>query len=462
MSYHQGDTIVAISTPRGFSGIGVIRMSGPDSGRLLKSIFISGSSGKGSLDRRAIYGRVVDPDTKETIDDGIAIVMAGPNSYTGEDIAELYLHGSPFILETVQRILINRGARLAKRGEFTLRAFLSGRMDLAQAEAVIDVIEASSMAGLREARAAMDSKISLKTRALSNSIKDLLAELEAHIDFDEDDERPRPDTLGPLNEIASAMDEMVRAAHSARPRRDGIRTVIIGKPNVGKSTLFNALVGDDRAIVTPYPGTTRDVIDERLMVADALLMVSDTAGIRLDPESIESQGINRAMARANEADILVLTLDVSRPLDQEDERLLSFAQDKRCLIVLNKIDKCLAEPSFKGPHWIDPDRILKVSALNSQGLSLVLEALGHMAKEILSVDDDHDIGSLNKRAALLMEQALESVKRPLSQMNAGVWVEPELLAISLRTALDAMGEITGESVDHGILDRVFERFCIGK
>ncbi len=308
----------------------------------------------------------------------------------------------------------------------------------------------------------MDSKMSIKTRSVSDSIKDLLAELEAHIDFDEDDERPQPEIIAPLSDIVGEMEVMVNDAHAARPRRDGVRTVIIGKPNVGKSTLFNALVQDDRAIVTPYPGTTRDVIDERLMVADALLMVSDTAGIRLNPEAIESQGITRAMDRAHEADILVVTMDISEPVDHEDERLLRLAKDRRCLLILNKMDKCVSEPRFKAPDWIEPEKILKVSALNSQGIELVREALASIAKEILAVDDDHEIGSLNKRAALLMEQALKYIKEPYDQIKAGVYAPPELLAISLRNALDGIGEITGESVDHGILDRVFERFCIGK
>jgi tRNA modification GTPase len=463
MTISRGDTIVAISTPRGFSGIGVIRMSGPRAVDLLRDIFRRAGGAESFPDRMALYGHVIDPDTNEVIDDGMALVMRGPHSYTGEDMAELSLHGSPLILDTTRRILVELGARPARRGEFTQRAFLSGRLDLLQAEAIIEIIESTSRAGLKEARSALDHKVSLRVKQLSDSLKDLLADLEASLDFDEDDERPAPETAGPLTRIAKEMEEILKASHRARPIKEGIRTVIIGKPNVGKSTLFNALAQDERAIVTPYPGTTRDAIEDYLRVGPASLLITDTAGVRVDPAPIEAEGITRTLRKIEDSDMALAVFDAQSKLDMEDQELLEMIRDKVSIAVINKMDQCASEPSPELPGWLAPNRIARISALTGEGMERLMEIITDCAQSFLNPDEEFESRtSLNQRAALLMESALGYVREPLEQVRSGRAPEPELVAYSVGKALESLEEITGERVEQGILERVFERFCVGK
>jgi tRNA modification GTPase len=351
---------------------------------------------------------------------------------------------------------------MAKRGEFTQRAFLSGRLDLLQAEGVIDLIESKSRAGLKGARAALDRKVSSRTRQISNELKDLLADIEACIDFDEDDERPFPEILEPLKSIAGNMEDMIRASEIARPRREGVKTVIVGKPNVGKSTLFNGFLNEDRAIVTPLPGATRDTIDEYLNVGDKAVLLTDTAGVRIDPEPIEAEGIARTLKKIQEADIVLLILDATAPLDQEDERLLELTMEKPGLVVLNKIDKCETAPPSGSIERVSSKVVVGISALTGAGMDHLHQALDDLASRLLSGHDDPEDAALNQRAAMLMESSLGYVREPLEKMEEGRWMAPELVAFSLNRALECLEEITGERVEEGILERIFERFCVGK
>lgn len=455
-------TIVALATPRGYSGIGVIRMSGPDALSFLEAIFKPADPSQGFPDRCAVYGTVRDIESGTVLDDGIALVMRGPRSYTGEDVVELSLHGSPVVLDMVQRMLVSLGSRPAARGEFTRRAFLSGRLDLIQAEAVIDLIEAGGSGGVEEARARLDKSFSAAIHVLSSQFKDLLATLEAHIDFDEDEVEPVPEPLSAMRTILQTMDALLASAENGRVRREGVRATIVGKPNVGKSTLFNALLKADRAIVTPHPGTTRDSLEDRVILKGVPFVLSDTAGIRENPEPVEEEGIRRTRNRINETDLVVAVLDGSSPLDGQDLAVLEACPGKPTVVVLNKMDLGLAVPAHSellGPR--DRPRVT-VSAKGGVGLSRMEDVLADLGRSLMPNCLPPQTGALTQRGVLLMQAARLPLARILAQIEKTGTPEPELISLELRDSLSALEEITGERWDEGILDRIFERFCVGK
>ncbi|MBI5571464.1 MAG: tRNA uridine-5-carboxymethylaminomethyl(34) synthesis GTPase MnmE [Desulfomonile tiedjei] len=456
------DTIVALATPRDYSGIGVIRLSGPDAVSLLKAIFHPVRAGADFADRTAVYGRVVDPENGKILDDGIAVVMCGPRSYTGEDVVELSLHGSPTILDMVLRLLVSRGARPATRGEFTRRAFLSGRLDLIQAEAVADLIEALTPVAVDEARGRLDRSLSSSILEVSNSLKTILAGVEAYIDFDEDELEPPPESVTLVGTALEAMEALIRAADTGRIRREGVKATIIGKPNVGKSTLFNALVQTDRAIVTPYPGTTRDSLDALVVLDGLAFALCDTAGIREHPEPVEAEGIRRTLLKVAESDIVIAVFDGSAPLDLEDSRVLEACASKPAVVVLNKSDigtRLDRQSDALGPQGRPR---VSLSAKDGEGLDLLREVLAEFGRQSGEIPAYGTSAALTRRGVLLMEAATVPLQRILEVAAGGRTVEPELLSLELRRALEPLEEITGERVDEGVLDRIFERFCVGK
>lgn len=454
------DTIAALSTPWGYSGIGVIRMSGPEALEILQKLFrVSETSGQ-FPDRTAVYGKVVHPESGTVLDEGLALVMRGPATYTGEDVVELNLHGSPVVLEAVLRLLISLGARLATRGEFTRRAYLSGRFDLLQAEAVIDLIEARSLAAAREALDNLNCQLSLEIRGVAAAVKDLLAAVEAHIDFDEDEEEPAPLVAEPLRDLLGTVDMLLRRGEAARARREGMSVVIAGKPNVGKSTLFNALMGSDRVIVTPYPGTTRDLVDDYLTLGDLCFLLCDTAGIREQPDPIEEEGIRRSRKRMGDADIVLAVVDGARPLDGEDMALLDACRDMRTIVVLNKRDLGLVlDPASEELGPAHAPR-LALSAKTRENLQALEDLLKELGQDLSATPAER--AGVSARGLLLLESGAGSLKSLDVAFQNGQNPEPEILALELRRALACLEEITGEHADEGILDRIFERFCVGK
>jgi tRNA modification GTPase len=459
---NTSDTIVALSTPRGFSGIGVIRMSGPASEKILMRIFEPMGRRNHFPDRVAVYGRVVDPAGHNALDDGIAVLMKGPRSYTGDDMAELSLHGSPTVLDMVMSAIISQGVRPAGRGEFSLRAFLSGRIDLVQAEAVIDLIEAPSPVAVAEARSRLDRIPSKEIGAISDTLKDLLAELEAHIDFDEDDEHPPPDTLPGLRKVLRRVEELIRIGQYGRLRREGIRVVIAGKPNVGKSTLFNRLLRTDRAIVTPYPGTTRDTLEDRILLGGVAFGLYDTAGLRDNPDPVEKEGIRRAEQKIAEADFVIAVLDGSGPLDRNDARVLEACREKEALLVLNKADLGVALDA-NAPELGPKGRLrTAISAKTGQGLEGLERLIAAKGEEIAGASNISERGSLSERGLLLMEAVHIRTRNLIDNFDQGLAMGPEITSLEVSGILELLKEITGERVEEGILERIFERFCVGK
>ncbi len=453
MNMPNSDTIVAVSTPRGYSGIGVVRISGPDSLPILTRIFTP-TSAAGFSDRTAVHGKLIDGDDR-IVDDGIAVYMKGPATYAGEDVVEISLHGSPIILDIAVRLILTSGARMAQRGEFTRRAFLNGKLDLLQAEAVVDLIESKTEGAAREARLRLERGMSSRITNIACTLKDILAELEAHLDFDEEDENPAPDPESRLAALIPEFTALRRSVESSRMHRDGIRVVIAGKPNVGKSTLFNTLMGSDRVIVTPYPGTTRDPVDDFLVLNGMGFLLCDTAGMRQDPDPIEREGILRTRQRIDGADIAILVLDGSAPLDEEDEKVLSTCRVRASVTVLNKVDLGLVTDSG---HPLLHSPVIPISAKTGFGIHDLEEQLRITGSTLFSSDAGSLLSSWCVQPLASAEQHVRAVLDGLDSHS----MAPEIVALELRKALDHLEEITGERADDGILDRIFERFCIGK
>ncbi len=457
---YENDTIVALSTPPGRSGVGLIRLSGPQAISIVSSLFKSAQLGDIELlDRRAHYGFLTEPESRRFIDDGIAVVMRRPNSYTGEDVVELSFHGSPVILQKAINLILSSGARLAHRGEFTRRAFLSGRLDLIQAEAVVDLIDSETLAQADDARSRIDCILSKDISLISSELKDIAAELEAFLDFDDDEEGERPHPVPGLASVLNKTESLLKGSRSGRFRNKGLTAVITGKPNVGKSTLFNALVGSDRMIISPIPGTTRDPVSEKAYINGVAITLGDTAGVRNQPELIEKQGIERTMKWLGESDMAIVVLDVSEPLDEDDRMVLKSVESKPRIFVLNKIDK---ETSREEPvlEQASPDSILRLSAKTAQGIDQLSRKVSSMAESIQGTAQFHEKGCLNDRALILMEAAHENMKNALEALEQ---VGPlEMVSFEIKSACDKMDEITGQKFTDDVLDRIFDRFCVGK
>ncbi len=461
-SHNSSDTIVALSTPMGYSGIGVIRLSGPESVSMLERVFRPISKRSEFPDREAVYGRVVDPEHGNILDDGLALFMKGPRSYTGEDMVELSLHGSPAVLDMTLKMIVSLGARPANRGEFSLRAFLAGRLDLVQVEAVIDLIDAAGPGAVAEARARLDGALSRKIYEISDALKNLIAELEAHIDFDEDDDELPPDPEPGLRRISDMIRELTEAAERGRFRREGINTVIIGKPNVGKSTLFNRLLRAERAIVTPYPGTTRDTLEDRIIIGGVSFILYDTAGIRENPDHVEKEGIRRSHEKIDQADLVIAVVNGSSPLDHLDREVLEACSGKQIIIVLNKQDLGLVIKPEEIEFTSTDGLCTALSAKTGEGLDQLENLLFETATSMAIEKNVTNQASLNSRCLLLMERAQAIINDLMQNFEQSFGMRPEIVSVELRRVLAILEEITGERVDDGILDRIFERFCVGK
>jgi tRNA modification GTPase len=462
LSDEYSDTIVALSTPPGRSAIGVIRMSGPETLSIVRQAFRP--HGHAPLaERRGVYGHVIDPETNLILDDGLLIFFKGPKSYTGEDMAELSLHGSPVVLNKVVRILIALGARLATRGEFTRRAFLNGKLDLLQAEAVIDLIDAQSEAAAREARSRLDSSPAPRMQELSDAIKHLLAAVEAHLDFDEDDELGQPDFMAEVRDLLARMETIRRDSQEGVLLREGIRICITGKPNVGKSTLFNALLRKDRAIVTPIPGTTRDPLEDRIILKGHLFALWDTAGIREPEGVIEDEGIKRTIEAIERSDLVVVVLDATSGLDALDKEVLSRCESRRMVIAANKIDLVQGKARLESLAVNSACPTAWISAKTGLGIETLEQILAHEAERMTqggNADDEKIV--LSSRCLHLLDAAMAPLRRLLEIGQQERNPKLDIVSYELRTALAPLEEITGEKVDEGVLDRLFERFCVGK
>jgi tRNA modification GTPase len=446
------DTIAALATPVGTAAIAVVRASGPDTARLAREIF-----GATPPPRVATHSDYRDR-AGVVVDDVLVTFFAGPRSYTGEDSLEVSCHGNPFIAQKILEDLFARGCRPAEPGEFTQRAFLHGQMDLSQAEAVMDLIHARSEKALAAANQQLRGSLGRQMNALIDRLLQVLARVEAYIDFPDEDLPPEDRVLvaRELTQLTRETDRLLATSHYGQMLRDGIKTVIVGAPNVGKSSLLNRLVGSERALVSPEPGTTRDFIEERILVGPHCLRVIDTAGLNPSPAPLEKLGMLKTLERAAEADLFLLVFAADQLAPVLPPELNGLAQASNSIIIFNKSDlgKCTSsQDDFSGFPT------LAVSALTGAGLDALTAAITRFA-DSFQKDTGNDLIAINARHAHALGQAREALAAALAKLTDGTAVE--LLASDLRGVLAAYGEISGKVDNERMLDALFATFCIGK
>lgn len=442
------DTIAAISTPIGEGGIGIVRLSGGEARAIAERIF-----DRPLAHRRLIYGHVTDPASGEMVDEVLVAYMAAPHTYTREDIVEINCHGGPLPLQRVLGLALRYGARLANPGEFTLRAFLNGRIDLAQAEAVLDIVQAKTAASLRLAAGGLAGRLSAPVKAVRAKLMEALAYLTARIDFPED-EVEEQDIIPTLEEAKVTLGQLLATADAGIVYRQGVRTAIVGRPNVGKSSLLNRLLRESRAIVTPIPGTTRDTLEEVMNLQGVPFLLIDTAGIAHTQDVVEHLGVERSRCAIEQADFVLFVIDASEPLTAADEEIAGLLTGKAVLLVANKRD-LPPKADLASLSW----PALSISALTGEGLA---ELEAEMVRRVLGgrvVASDSALVS-NPRHKEALERALHHLEAALEALRAAM--PDDFVTIDLTASLNALGEITGETVTEELIDTIFSRFCIGK
>jgi tRNA modification GTPase len=465
------DTIAAISTPPGRGAVGIIRISGPASKDILKKVWINPEHPVDSFaTHRMYYGKISTSEIPPhpplqkggfiTIDNVLAVWMKGPHSYTGEDVVEINCHGGSFTTKAVLSAVLTNGARSAGPGEFTRRAFLNGRLDLVQAEAVAEVINATSERALRLANEQLSGRLSNEIKTAMEGLKGLKAFVEASIDFPEEDiELLEHEDIGKkLAGIASLLERLSSTYNEGRLIRDGVRAAIVGKPNVGKSSLLNALLGSDRAIVHHVPGTTRDVIEDDITLDGITFRLIDTAGIRESNCEVELMGVNRAKMRLSEADVALVVLDPTRPFDKDDEAILKETVNIKSIIVLNKKD-LLSDRDEETIDFDDSTKKLLVSAKTLEGVPELKEQLVRFVTNGQETEGEgFIITSLRHKKAI--DSAVASLERAASSIEQRE--SAEFAAHHLQIAMDSLGKVTGEVTTDDVLNEIFSKFCIGK
>lgn len=455
------DTICGIATPLGEGGISIIRVSGSDSLKIINKIF-KGKNASDILDMKSYtmrYGHICDINSKFEIDEVIISYMKGPRSFTAEDVVEVNCHGGVVSTGRVLEEIIKAGARIAEPGEFTKRAFLNGRIDLSQAEAVMDIIRAKTDLSMKSAVMQSNGALSKEIGKLREYMLNTLALIEYSVDFTEDDEEPDetiPIRVGEQLTIAiKDMDKLLEGANEGRIIRDGLKLAIIGKPNVGKSSLLNCLLKEKRAIVTDIPGTTRDIIEEFISLDGIPVKITDTAGIRETEDEVEKIGVERSREKIDEADLIVLMLDSSRPLEIEDREIIDKVKDKKYVVLMNKndLEKKISDKDIK-----DLKNVIYISAKTGFGI----DELKEKVKELFfngEVDSESMIISNNRHKQALY-RALENCQEALDRVKSNEYLD--LISIYVTSALKALGEITGSELEEDLINKIFSEFCVGK
>lgn len=457
------DTITAIATAPGEAGIGIVRISGEKALVITDEIFKS-KQGKKLSDypvRRMTYGYIIDPDRKEKIDEVLVYYTKGPYTYTKEDVVEINCHGGVIPVKKILELVLRKGARAAEPGEFTKRAFLNGRIDLAQAEAVMDLISAKTDKGFDVALDQLEGALSKKVSVTRQKLMDMLAHIEVSIDFSEEDidEVTLDYLLHKSKEVEKDIEVLLKTADTGKILREGLSTVIVGKPNVGKSSLLNALLRESRAIVTEVPGTTRDVIEEHLNIRGIPLKIIDTAGIRETEDLVEKIGVEKSKEFFNKADLIIFMLDISTELTKEDLQILKLIENKKALILINKTDLSQKADLDKAKELMNNKKIIKISLMEEKGLEEVEEAIEELvykgeikAKDRLLVTNVRHKNSL-ERALKSMREGTEAIEKKMPL---------DFVEVDVKNTWEVLGEITGDTVAEDIIDHIFKNFCIGK
>jgi len=456
------DTIAAISTPPGEGGIGIVRLSGTRALPITEKIFLSpkGKRPGKAPSHSILYGYVIDPESGMQLDEVLLSIMRAPNTYTREDIVEINCHGGNLPLRRVLELLIREGARLALPGEFTKRAFLNGRIDLSQAEAVLDLIRAKSDEAERAALEQLKGGLSRRIKDELDKLTGILAHIEACLDFPEEDLEleTKEDFRAKMDEIRETLISLSNSYEEGRLLREGLKTAIVGRPNVGKSSLLNALLGEERAIVAEHPGTTRDLISEYVNIAGYALKIMDTAGIRKSHDMTEKEGVKRSLSAIEGADLVICVLDASLPLREEDMEVLGRVKDKRRIIAINKSD--LPRAWRELPAGYDEGASLPVSANTGEGIPALKARIAEIFGNASGKGEPAGAILTNLRHKLSVDRAAEALLRAKEELRSGMPME--IVSIELREALTALGEIVGAVGTEDILSRIFSEFCIGK
>lgn len=451
-------TIAAIATAPSPGGIGIIRISGADAFAVADRVFtgVSGKKTEQANGYTALFGHIMNGE--ETVDEAVALVFRAPKSYTGEHVVELSCHGGPAILQETLRLTLAAGARLAQPGEFTRRAFMNGKMGLTQAEAVMDLISAKGKEAARAAMAVKDGALARQLDAIEEVLTNTAAWLAAWADFPEEEipEVDTPSLLARLQPAIGQINRLIAGFDNGRMIREGIETVIIGCPNVGKSTLMNYLCGYESSIVTAIPGTTRDVVSEDIMLGDVQLHLSDTAGIRDTEDTVEQFGVERAKKRLETASLVFAVFDASRPLEKKDKELLALCEGKTAIAIVNKTDLPTKADLHQIRQWIP--HVVQISAKEQTGR----DQLQQLVKELLQLNQiDPTQGFLsNGRQLECANQVASRLQECVDAIHMGLTLDA--VSVCLETALDALAELSGKRVTDQVADRVFHQFCVGK
>lgn len=459
------DTIAAVITAQGMGAMGALRISGPKAFSVAEKVFRS-KSGRTIQELPGyglVYGHVF--DQAELLDQALLLKMAGPRSFTGEDVIELQCHGGPLVLSRVLAALISAGARPAEPGEFSKRAFLNGKLDLSQAEAIMDLVSASNQVSAAAAAGQLEGSLSRRIAGLKEKLIGMLAKIEAEIDFPDEDlgmagDEARKDLTAEIAEVKMETRKILEETRFSRMYREGLRLVFYGRPNAGKSSLLNALLEEPRAIVTAEPGTTRDTLEERILLQGIPVILTDTAGIRDAANQAERAGVDRARAAAAAADLVLFVLDVEEGLNEENRKLLADLRPEKTLVIINKAD-LLTEEVLALP-WLEELRLWHWCLLSA----IAPDSMRILSKHIREHYDSGQLAAgegrlmLNQRQISAVMEAAASLEEAEQGMEAGVPVD--MLAIDLRGAWEALGKITGDSVNQALVTEIFSRFCLGK
>lgn len=454
----MGDTIAAISTAFGEGGIGIIRISGESARQILEKIFVPVSAIE---NRKLTYGKIIDPKDESIIDEVLAVFMKGPATYTCEDVVEINCHGSVVSLRKTLALCYEYGARPAEPGEFTKLAFLNGRLDLSQAEAVIDVIQAKTNKTFDVAIDQLGGKLSEEIKKIRKELLDILVNITVNIDYPDEDieEVVYGDLEKELGKVQEDINNLLSSAETGKIIRDGLKISIIGKPNVGKSSLMNAFLRETRAIVTEIPGTTRDTIEETISIKNIPVILTDTAGIRDTDDEIEKIGIEKSKDSFNKSDLIIFMLDVSKPLTEEDKDIMEIAAERKTIVLSNKQDLGAVISKEEIAKYLPKAKIIETSIKENAGIEAVENEIENMVYAG-AVSQENSLTVTSARHEDLLRKSVSSIDDSIAMTRAAEALE--FIEVDIKNSYELLGEIIGESVNEDIIDEVFSRFCLGK
>ena len=458
---HFEDTIAAISTAQGTGGIGIIRISGCQAFEIAQRIFVGKKPFVDIKTHTLSYGKIIDTVSKANIDEVLIAKMKKPNTFTREDVVEINCHGGTIILKRILELVVREGARLAEPGEFTKRAFLSGRIDLSQAEAVIDLINAKTTQSTKVAVEQLEGRLSKKITEAREKLIEMIAHIEVTVDYPEHDieEITGQQVYSGIQDIRKKLEDLSKNFEKGRIIREGIAVVIVGRPNVGKSSLLNEMAGKSKAIVTDIPGTTRDIIEEYINIKGIPVRIIDTAGIRETEDVVERIGVEMAKKAVESADLIIVMLDASQGLRDEDHEIIREAKDKKVVILLNKIDLVDKKRAEEIETLIKGKKTIRTSLKNDIGVEELEEYIAYIFLKG-EINSESDILVTNIRHKSLIDKALRSIDDAAASYEQNMPLD--CITIDIKNAAERLGEITGESVNEDIMHEIFSRFCVGK